>query len=685
VSRVAGTQAARGRRPPATRAAAAVRAEALRRDIWYHRKRYYADNDPVISDAEYDRLERELLEIESAWPDLVTPDSPTQRVGAAVTGELPTARHDIPMLSLDNAASLEEAREWFARLTRILGREQVPLTAELKIDGVSISLIYEDGVLARAVTRGDGLIGEVVTATVRTIPSVPLRLLEPVPFLEARGEVFYPVREFVDMNRRREEGGEPTFANPRNAAAGTLRLLDPALAAQRPLDLFAWSLVRITGTPPPATHSEGLERLRALGFKVNRTRVCRDLEDVHAYVREWQERRDTLDVEVDGCVVKVDPLDLQEAAGSTARAPRWAIAWKFPPRQATTRVVGIDVNVTRSGALTPTAVLEPVAIGGATISRCTLHNEDEIERKDVRIGDRVLIERGGDVIPKIVKVVLEARPEGTVPFRMPRTCPVCGAAAPRPEGEVFARCVNTSCPARLRESILHFAGRPCMEIDGLGEALVSQLVDKGMVKSVPDLYHLDPGRLAALERMGPKSAANLARQIEKSKSASFDRVIHALGIRFVGERTARLLADAFPDMDALRRATEEDLLKVHEVGPKVAQAIRQFFEQPQNREMIDRLKAAGVTMRTVERGGAETGPFTGSTVVITGSIPGYTRDEIKMMLLRQGARVSDSVSKKTDIVIHGADPGSKLDKARALGIRLVDADEFRRLAGGTEP
>jgi DNA ligase (NAD+) len=681
VSHAPGTPAARRPHLPATRAAAAARAEALRRDIWYHRKKYYADNDPAISDAEYDLLERELLEIETAWPDLVTPDSPTQRVGAAVTGELPTARHDIPMLSLDNAASLEDVREWFARLTRVLGREAVPLTAELKIDGVSLSLIYERGVLARAVTRGDGVVGEVVTGNVRTIPSVPLRLLEPVPFLEARGEACYPVREFVEMNRRREEAGEPVFANPRNAAAGTLRLLDPALAAQRPLDLYAWSLVRIDGRPHPATHSEGLELLRALGFRVNRTRACGDLEAVQAYFREWQERRDTLDVEVDGCVVKVDPLDLQEAAGATARAPRWAIAWKFPPRQATTRVVGIDVNVTRSGALTPTALLEPVAIGGATISRCTLHNEDEIERKDVRIGDRVLIERGGDVIPKIVKVILEARPEDTVPFRMPRTCPVCGAAAPRPEGEVFARCVNTSCPARLKESILHFAGRPCMEIDGLGEALVGQLVDRGMVKIIPDLYDLDPDRLAGLERMGTKSAANLVRQIEKSKSASFDRVIHALGIRFVGERTAQLLADAFPDMDALRHGSEEDLLKVHEVGPKVAQAVRQFFAQSQNREMIDRLKAAGVTMRAVERAGAATGPFTGRTVVITGSIPGYTRDEIKRILLRQGARVSDAVSKKTDVLIHGADPGSKLDKARALGIRLVDADEFRRLAG----
>ena len=434
---------------PSARARAAERAEALRQEIWRHRKRYYADNDPVVSDAEYDALERELQEIERDWPDLITPDSPTRRVGAEVTGELPTARHDVPMLSLDNAGSFEEVQEWFGRLTRVLGREDVPLTAEHKIDGVSVSLIYEDGVLARAVTRGDGVTGEVVTPNVRTIPSVPLRLLEPVPFLEARGEVYYPIREFVEMNRQREEAGLPTFANPRNAAAGTLRLLDPRLAAQRPLDLLLWALVRMTGKPAPSTHSEGLRLLASLGLKANPSRRCGGLEEARAYFQEWQDKRDGLDYEVDGCVIKVDALGLQEAAGATARAPRWAVAWKFPPRQATTRVLDIEVNVTRSGALTPTAVLEPVAIGGATIARCTLHNEDEIRRKDVRIGDRVLIERGGDVIPKIVKVILDDRPGDARPFEMPRRCPVCGSAAPRPEGEVFARCVNTSCPARL--------------------------------------------------------------------------------------------------------------------------------------------------------------------------------------------------------------------------------------------
>jgi len=430
--------AGRSRRP-GSREEAAGRAEELRRRIWHHRKRYYVDDDPEISDAEYDLLERELAGIENAWPDLIVPDSPTQRVGAAVEGDLPTVPHAVPMLSLDNAASQEEMREWYDRLRRALGtvphlEGDVPLAAELKIDGVSVSLVYQDGSLVRGVTRGDGVLGEDVTINIRTIPSVPLRLLRPVPFLEVRGEVYYPIAPFQEMNRRREEAGEPPFANPRNAAAGSIRMLDPKVTAQRPLDLLVWNLVRIGGVPMPATHSECLAFLGELGFRVNPTHRCRTLDEVEAYFQEWREKRDTLEFEVDGTVIKVDRIDLQELAGSTARAPRWAVAYKFPPRQATTRVVDIQVNVTRSGALTPVAVLEPVDIGGATISRCTLHNEDELDRKDVRVGDRVLVERGGDVIPKIVKVILDARPPESRKFSMPRTCPVCGSAAPGRRG-----------------------------------------------------------------------------------------------------------------------------------------------------------------------------------------------------------------------------------------------------------
>src|SRR2546422_979545 len=529
------------------------------------------------------------------------------------------------------------------------------------------------------------VLGEEVTFNIRTIPSVPLRLLRPVPFLEVRGEVYYPIAAFREMNRRREEAGEPTFANPRNAAAGTIRLLDPKLAARRPLDLLIWNLTRLAGAAMPATHSGCLDLLRDLGFRVNPTRRCRSLDEIEAYYQEWQEKRDTLGFEADGCVIKVDPIELQELAGSTARAPRWAIAYKFTPRQATTTVLDIQVNVTRSGALTPVAILEPVVIGGATISRCTLHNEDELERKDVRIGDRVLVERGGDVIPKNVKVILEARPPGAQAFKMPRTCPVCGAAAPRPEGEVYARCVNASCPARLKESIRHFAQREAMNIEGLGEALVQKLVDHALVKDIADIYGLDTSTLAGLERMGKKSADNLIREIEKSKSTPFERVIHALGIRFVGERTAELLAEAFTDIDALMRASREELERVFEVGPKVADAIRQFFDQEQNRALIARLGAAGVNMQTAGRPAVTAeGPFTGKSVVVTGTIEGLSRDEIRTILRRQGARVVESVSKKTDIVLCGQDAGSKLLKARALGVRVMEAEEFLALAADSK-
>ncbi|MFQ5877415.1 MAG: NAD-dependent DNA ligase LigA [Acidobacteriota bacterium] len=667
-------------RAPASREAAAARAEALRRDIWRHRKRYYVDADPLISDGEYDALEAELREIERRFPELVVEDSPTQRVGAAVTGELPTVPHAVPMLSLENVTTSEELGEWHDRLRRLLGRDRVPLVAELKIDGVSVSLIYEGGRLVRAVSRGDGLQGEEVTASVRTIRSVPLRLLEPVPFLEARGEVYYPIAAFEEMNRRREEAGEPAFANPRNAAAGTIRLLDPGLVSGRPLALYAWGLVRIEGAPPPRSHAEGLRRLAGLGLRVNpATRTCRDLDEVEAFYREWRERRDELDYEVDGCVVKLDPVDLQRRAGSTARAPRWACAYKFPPRQATTVVREIVVQVGRTGALTPVAVLEPVRLGGSTISRCTLHNEEEVRRKDVRVADRVLIEKGGDVIPRVVKVVPEARPDGTRPYAMPRHCPACGSRVLRPEGEVIARCLNASCPARLKESIRHFARREAMDIEGLGEALVDQLICRGMIREIPDIYRLDPGSLAGLERMGRKSAANLLEQIERSKSVPFERLVFALGIRFVGERTARLLADAFPSMERLAAATVEELTAVREIGDRVADEVRRFFEQPENGDMVRRLAGAGLTMRATGRSAPAGGALAGKTVVITGVFPGRSRPALRGELRRRGARVTESVSGKTDLLIAGDDPGSKLDRARALGVRVIGARELRRL------
>jgi DNA ligase (NAD+) len=596
------------------------------------------------------------------------------------------------MLSLENVTTGEEFREWHGRLTRALkGWEDetspagVPLdfAAELKIDGVSISLIYEDGRLERAVTRGDGETGEVVTAAVRTIPTVPFRLQRPVRRLEARGEVYYPLRAFAEMNRKREEAGEPAFANPRNAAAGTLRLLDPALAAKRPLELFVWSLARIEGEPAPPTHLEGLERLRDLGLRVNPThRLCRSLEEVEDYYARWRDGRDELPYEVDGCVIKVDAVKLQEFAGATARAPRWACAWKFPPRQATTTVLRIEVQVGRTGALTPVAVLEPVRLAGTTIQRCTLHNEDEVRRKDVRPGDRVLIEKGGDVIPKIVKVLAEFRDPASVPFEMPAACPRCGADVVRLEGEAIRRCVNASCPARLQESILHFAGRGAMDIEGLGEALVEQLIATGRVKAIPDLYGLDAETLAGLERMGKKSAANLLAQMGRSRSVPLDRVVYALGIRFVGERTAQLLTQTFRSIEELIDATEERLQQVPEIGERVAASIREFFEQKENRDLIRRLREAGLTMPAPPLPGpaASAGPFSGKLCVVTGSIPGFTREAIKTMIRAGGGRVAESVSKKTDLVIAGEDPGSKLAKARELGIRVMDAGEFLALA-----
>ena len=674
-----------------TKGDAAERAESLRRTLWEHRRRYYVDDDPSISDAAYDALERELRAIEAEHPDLVTPDSPTQRVGIAVEGELPTARHAQPMLSLDNVTTIEEFRAWHARLLRALGRtegageagEPIALSAELKIDGVSVSVIYEEGRLERAVTRGDGEVGEVVTATVRTIPSVPLRLARPVRRLEARGEVYYPLRAFEAMNREREAAGEPLFANPRNAAAGALRLLDPALAARRPLDLFFWSLQSIEGAPMPPTHGGGLRLLRELGLKVNpETRRCASLEEAEGYYAAQKERRDRLAYEVDGCVLKVDAIAVQEQAGTTARAPRWACAWKFAPRQATTKVTGIEIQVGRTGALTPVAHLEPVLLGGSTIRRCTLHNEDEVRRKDVRVGDTVLVEKGGDVIPKIVKVILDARPADAAAWVAPDRCPACGSEVARAEGEVVSRCVNASCPARLKESILHFAGRGALDIEGLGEALVDQLLARGLVRSIADLYHLEAATLADLDRMGKKSAANLVAQIDRSRAVPLPRVLYGLGIRFVGERTAELLAGTFGSMDDLMKADEAALLRVPEVGERVAAAILEFFGRPENGDLVARLKRAGLTMPGVERRApAADGPFNGRTVVITGVIPGWSRDEIKQVVRAGGGKVSESVSKKTGVVICGADPGSKLRTARELGVRVMEAEEFLALAG----
>ncbi|HEV8336321.1 MAG TPA: NAD-dependent DNA ligase LigA [Candidatus Polarisedimenticolia bacterium] len=659
------------------------RVEELRELIWSHRKRYYVDNDPVISDSEYDALERELLDLEEAHPEWVTVDSPTRRVGAAPIAFLPTLRHARPMLSLDNTYSLEELREWEERLRRQLGDRapaRLSFSCEPKIDGVSLSVVYERGLLVRAVTRGDGFEGEEVTAGVRTIRSLLFRLPRPIEYLEVRGEVHLPLEEFSRINRQREERGESVFANPRNAAAGAIRLLDPRLTAERRLDLFVWQVAEIRGETMPASHSDCLDLARGLGLKVNRHhRRAVGLEEVERYCREMQEKRDSLDYEVDGCVIKVDALELQQLAGQTARAPRWAVAYKFPARQATTKVLAIEVNVGRTGAVTPTALLEPVPLGGVTISRCTLHNEEELRRKDVNLGDIVLIERGGDVIPKIVKVTLKADPPPERPFRWPEDCPVCGSKLAKEAEEVISRCPNVSCPARLRESLLHFASRRAMDIEGLGEALVDQLLARKMVADFADLYHLERGALAAMDRMADKSAANLLEQIGQSRDRDLSRVIHALGIRFVGEKTADLLADAFPDVEDLMEATEEDLQRVQEIGPRVAAAIRQFFQESRNRDLIRRLREAGVRMPHVPPprvGGA----FAGKTFVLTGTLPGLTREEAARIITSRGGKVASSVSRKTSYVVAGEEAGAKLAKARSLEIPILDEQDLRNLA-----
>jgi len=674
---------------------AGERAEELRRLIAHHRKRYYVDDDPEISDAEYDALEAELREIEAANPDLVTEDSPSLRVGGEPADGFPSFRHTSPLLSLDNAYGEDELREWLARLMRAIGEATPSFVVEPKVDGLSISVHYRDGVLERGVTRGDGRVGEVVTANVRTIRSIPLRLVRPVASLEVRGEIFMPRQAFAELNRRREEAGEAPFANPRNAAAGAVRLLDPRITASRRLDCFFYALASIEGEPvdraaKPLTQGEALGRMRELGLRTNdANEICADIEEVLAYIERLRDRRDDLAYEIDGVVVKVNEPELRDRAGATSKFPRWAVALKYPAQQATTRVEAIVVQVGRTGKLTPVAELDPVQLAGTTVSRATLHNEDEIARKKVRVGDTVFIEKAGEVIPQVVKVILDKRPRKSEPFVMPQQCPVCGSDAARAEGEVARYCTNVACPAQSREKLLHFASRKGMDIQGLGEALVEQLIEKKIIRDVADLYRLKAEDVAALERRGEKSAANLLEQVEASKTGPLRRLIYGLGIRHVGERAARVLAGRIGSVRSLARAEVEELEELDEIGPKTAEAIRRFFEQPANRELIDRLVSCGVNTEALEderiedvedggQAGDET-PFGGKTVVITGKLPHHTREAAKAAVEARGGRVVASVSRKTDLVVAGEAAGSKLEKARKLGIDVIDGEEFQRL------
>jgi DNA ligase (NAD+) len=667
---------------------ASARVAELRDLIRLHDRKYYVENAPEITDGEYDALMSELEALEGEHPDLVTADSPTQRVAGEPTEGFETVEHAIPMLSLDNTYSPEELIAFDERVRKRLDGESVAYVVEQKLDGVSVSVRYVDGLLAVAATRGDGTTGDDVTANVRTIRSVPLRLTGPGAdaTLEVRGEVFMPRSGFRKVNRRREKDEEAPFVNPRNAAAGSLKLQDPAEVARRPLDVFFYQLMGGGPAADVATHHEALELLSAMGLPVSRdTALASDGEDAVRKCLAWQDRRAKLDYDIDGMVVKVDSLEQQARLGSTTKSPRWGIAFKFPAEAVQTVVRDIAVQVGRTGKLTPVAILEPVFVSGSTVSRATLHNSDEIERLDVRVGDTVEIEKGGEVIPKVVAVVKAKRKGRPRRFRMPGNCPVCGEPVVRQAGEVDTRCQNVSCPAQVAGSIMHFAGRGAMDIQGLGSALVVQLVETGMVSDYADVYTLDRNALAALERMGEKSADNLLAEIEESKKRPFARVLHGMGIRHVGARVAQVLAESFGGMDELESATVEELAEREEIGPVIAASVRAFLDSERNAEVVAKLKAAGVNMRsgTARRRGAARGggALAGKTVVLTGTLERRTRAKAAEAVTAAGGRVTSSVSGNTDLVVAGRDPGSKHDRAIELGIRIIDEEELDRLLG----
>jgi len=647
--------------------------EELRDQLRRHEHLYYVLDQPEITDAEYDALMRRLQELEARHPGLIVPDSPSQRVGGKAREGFVKVRHSSPMLSLDNALNEAEMREFDRRVRDLLKGEAYEYVAELKLDGLSMAAHFQTGRFAQAVTRGDGLVGEDVTENARTIRSMPLKAKTDLPTFEARGEVIMPRKSFEKLNAERELQQLSLFANPRNAAAGALRALDPSVTAARQLEYFAYFLL-VDVRFYCESHWESLEALVKIGFKVNPYRKkCAGLDDLLEFYRHWEDKRESLPYEIDGVVVKVDSVKQQQSLGWTAKAPRWAIAFKFAAHQAETTVEDIQVFVGRTGALTPVAFLKPVNIGGVTVARASLHNEDEIGRLGVEIGDRVLVERSGDVIPKVVRVVSQGSERR--PFRMPRQCPVCGGEIVREEGEAASRCINTNCPARLQQSIMHFAARGVMDIDGMGDVLVEQLVSRGMVKSVADIYDLTLDQLLELERMGQKSAEKVIKNIDRSRKQPLPRVLNGLGIPFVGERTAQILAETFGSLDAMLEADEETLQQADEVGPKVSQSIQKFFHERHNRELVERLRKAGLTFAHAVRkksGGA----LAGKTFVLTGTLPNIARDEAKARIESAGGKVTSSVSQKTDYVVAGADPGSKLDKANSLGVPVIGEPEL---------
>jgi DNA ligase (NAD+) len=661
--------------------------EALREKIRHHEYRYYVLDDPELSDADFDKLMNELKRLEAEHPELITSDSPTQRVGGKPREGFIKAKHSSPMLSLDNAYSEEELRDWERRVHELSGRTDLEYLCELKLDGMSLALVYKDGHLERGITRGDGTTGEDVTLNVRTVRSVPLSISKdklkkagiPADF-EVRGEMLMPVAAFRKMNEEREKQGLARFANPRNFTAGTVRQLEPSITAQRRMDYFAYLLLK-DGKTFFDRQSKAMDAMESAGFKVNPHRkLAKNLDEVWKFIQSWEAKRESLPYEIDGIVIKVDRTSWQRELGFTGKAPRWAIAYKFAARGAVTQIEDIVPQVGRTGKLTPVAWLKPVPIGGTTVSRATLHNMDFIEQLGVKIGDWVEVERGGDVIPKVVKVVEDKdHPRGHKQFEMPEHCPVCGGNVVRIEGEADHRCVNANCPAKLQGTILHFASRHVMNIDGLGEALVNQLTERGLVKNVADIYKLTKGDLLGLERMGEKSAENVLSEIEASKKLPLERVIYGLGIRMVGERTAQFLAEHFGSLDAIMKASAEELEEVNEVGPRIAESIVEFFGDEHNRKLVGDLRKAGLTFAGQKK---EKGiKLAGKTFVLTGTLARHTRDEAKEMIENAGGRVSGSVSKKTDYVVAGSDAGSKLDKARELGVSVIGEEELERLVG----
>ncbi|MDR3452306.1 MAG: NAD-dependent DNA ligase LigA [Rhodoferax sp.] len=663
----------------------AARIEVLRRQLHHHAHRYYVLDAPEIPDAEYDRLFRELQALEAAHPELFSPDSPTQRVGGKPLDQFASVRHAVPMLSLRTETDTEPtgAISFDARVRRELGLTPddppVEYVTELKFDGLAMNLRYEAGTLVQAATRGDGEVGEDVTQNIRTIGQIPLRLPTGVPqVLEVRGEIFMRRDDFEALNARQRDKGEKTFVNPRNAAAGAVRQLDPAIAAQRPLSFFAYGLGEVTpaaqGGPEFQTHYELLQTLKSWGFPVAaQVQIAHGATELVAYHQAIGSQRDRLPFDIDGVVYKVNSLALQQQLGFVTREPRWAVAHKYPAQEQLTTVLGIEVQVGRTGKLTPVAKLAPVFVGGVTVTNATLHNEDEARRKDVRIGDTVIVRRAGDVIPEVVSVLPERRPPGAQVFTMPRQCPVCGSAAVREEGEVDYRCSGgLFCSAQRKQAILHFAQRRAVEVEGLGDKLVDQLVDAGVIRTLPDLYRLGLTSLIALDRMAEKSAQNIVDALQKSKQTTLPRFLFGLGIRHVGEATAKALARHFGKLDAIMDATEEQLLQVGDVGPIVASSIRTFFEQPHNREVVEQLRACGVTWEEGEAAPVAPQPFAGKTFVITGTLPTLSRDEAKDLIEAAGGKVAGSVSKKTSYVVAGVEAGSKLAKAQVLAVAVLD-------------